>query len=165
MSLLNEEELRQQIISGLRIAVESTVNEIHEQNEQFIEEVVYNVYSPDWYSRTGDFGNAWDTSVGSGGNGVDGLFYFDSSKIGASDMEDGQHVSVVDGSYQGERMPDLIYQSGMGCVYRPTRRDAWRALDTFLSKTMMRSIFETGLRRSGLPWKRSRGGISVQKWK
>ena len=164
MSFITESELRSAIKHGLTIAVQSTVNEIHEQNEQFIEEVVYDAYGPSWYDRTGDFGNSWATRVGVAGSFVGGEFYY-KPEMNVSSPEEGQHISVIDGQIVVSAMPDIIYQGAMGCIYRPTKRNAWRTLDHFLSKTMMRSIFETGLTRSGMPWKRDRGGISVTKWK
>lgn len=165
MSFTSEEELKTQIISGLKIAVNSTVNEIHEQNENFIDEVVYDSYNPSWYNRTGNFRNAWDTTVGTAGSYVEGKFYYNSNEMVVGTEEDGVHVSVVDGSPQTQNMPWIIYQGGMGCIQRPTGRNAWKALDSFLTNSMMRSIFESGLNKSGLPWKRSRGAIKVQKWK
>lgn len=164
MSFTSESELRSAIRQGILIAVETTVNEIHKQNEQFIEEVVYDTYSPSWYDRTGGFGNSWATRVGSAGSFVEGEFYY-SPDMNVSSQEEGQHISVVDGQVVVNAMPDIIYQGAMGCIRRPIKRDAWKTLDHFLSKTMMRSIFETGLSRSGMPWKRDRGGISVTKWK
>lgn len=165
MSFTSESELKSRIISGLTVAVETVVKEIHGQNEEIIEDVVYGAYGPSWYARTGDFGNAWSTRVGAGGGAVEGEFYYNSSGMGVSSPEEGQHVSVIDGSVQTQNMPDIIYQGGMGCIPRPTGRDAWKVLDRFLTNTMMRSLFETGLGRSGMPWKRSTGAISVQKWK
>ena len=165
MSFTSEEELKSKIMSGLTIAVKSTVDEIHEQNENFIDEVVYDSYNPTWYNRTGNFGNAWDTTIGSAGNYVEGKFYYNPNEMMVGSPEDGVHVSVISGAPQTQNMPDIIYQGGMGCIQRPTKRDAWKALDTFLTNTMIRSIFEAGLNKSGLPWKRNRGGIKVQKWK
>lgn len=165
MSFASESELKSHIIKGLTVAVESTVEEIHEHNEQIIEDVVYGAYSPSWYSRTGDFGNAWSTRVGGAGSAVEGEFYYNSSGMGVSSLEEGQHVSVIDGSPQTLNMPDIIYQGGMGCIQRPTNRDAWKVLDRLLTNTMIRSIFEAGLSKSGMPWKRNSGAIKVQKWK
>ena len=76
MSFTTESELRSAIKKDLTTAVQTTVDEIHEQNEHFIDEVVYDVYSPSWYDRTGDFGNSWATRVGSAGSFVEGEFYF-----------------------------------------------------------------------------------------
>lgn len=165
MSFTSEEELKKAILPGLKIAVESTIEEIHDENEHFIEDVVYDSYNPSWYDRTGNFGNAWDTTVGSAGNYIEGKFYYNSNEMMVGTTEDGIHVSVVTGEPVVGYMPELIYQSRMGCIQRPTKRDAWKALDHFLSNSMMRSIFESGLRKSGLPWKRNRGAIKVQKWK
>lgn len=164
MSFTSEEELKKEILSGLKIAVESTIEEIHEQNENFIEEVVYNSYNPSWYDRTGDFGNSWDTTIGNAANYIEGKFYYNSNEMEVGPQETGQHVSVVTGQPVAGYMPEIIYQGKMGVIQRPTKRNAWKALDKFLTNTMIRSIFESGLRKSGMPWKRNRGSIKVQKW-
>ena len=165
MVFLNEAELRSKIVSGLTVAVQSVVNEIHDENELIIEDVVYGGYGPSWYERTGDFGNAWDVEVGGGSGGVEGEFFYDPEGMNTSGAEDGQHVSIIDGSSVVSVMPEVIYQWGAGCLPRPTGRDAWKVLDSFLSNTMMRSMFEGGLNASGMPWKRSTGAISVTKTK
>lgn len=164
MSFTNEEDLKRQILSGLKVAVESTVDEIHERNEDFIDNVVYDSYDPSWYDRTWDFKNAWDTTIGSAGSYVEGKFYYNSNGMTVGPQETGQHVSVVTGEPVAGYMPEIIYQGKMGAIYRPTKRDAWKALDKFLTNTQMRSMFESGLNKSGLPWKKSRGAIKVQKW-
>ncbi len=89
--------------------------------------------------------------------------FYDSSQIGLGDIYNGQHVSVVDGSSQAENMPYILYQGGMGCIQRPTNRDAWKNLDKKLTNRAMRGIFEEGLSASGMPWKRKTGAITVTK--
>ena len=108
-----------------------------------------------------DFKNAWDMEVG----GLEGEMYFDEGAISTGSSEDGVHASVVSGASMASVMPEIIYQWGMGCIQRPTGRDAWKALDSFLTNTQMRSLFEAGLNASGLPWKRSTGAITVTKTK
>jgi len=165
MSFYNETELQSAISKGLVIAVEHTVNQFLKYNKEFIEGYVYGVYSPSWYSRTRDFFNAWKTEVSGGGSSVKGEMAYDSGRIGVGAQDEGQHVSVVTGQSQAENMPELLYQSGMGCIYRPTGRDAWKKLDIYLSNSTVRSIFEAGLSKSGMPWKRKSGAITVTKTK
>lgn len=164
MAFTSEGELRSAIMKGLTVAVQTTIDEIHKHNEEFIEDVVYNSYNPSWYERTGNFGNSWATRMGSAGSSIEGEFYY-KPEMNVSSQEEGQHISVVDGQVVVGVMPDIIYQGAMGCIRRPTNRDAWKTLDHFLNKTMMRSIFEAGLMRSGLPWKRNHGRITVRKWR
>lgn len=165
MIFYNETELQAAISKGLVIAVTYTVGKFLEYNQKFIEGYVYGVYTPSWYHRTKDFRNAWKTEVSGGGSSVEGEMSYDSGLIGVSSAYEGQHASVVDGSSQAENMPDLIYQSGMGCIPRPTGRNAWRKLDIYLSNNTVRNIFESGLSQSGMPWKRKSGAITVTKTK
>lgn len=161
MAFLNDAELKAAITGGITVAIESTINAIHEKNEEEIDTVVYGSYAPSWYGRTKNFLNAWSTEVG----GTEGEMYYDESKISTGSTDDGVHVSVVSGASVAASMPEVIYQWGMGCIQRPTGRDAWKSLDSFLTNTQMRSLFEAGLNASGLPWKRSTGAITVTKTK
>lgn len=161
MAFLNEAELKAAITGGITIAVESTINAVHSKNEEEIDTIVYGSYAPSWYGRTMDFLNAWSTEVG----GTEGEMYYDESKVSTGSTEDGVHASVVTGASMTAVMPEVIYQWGQGCIPRPTGRDAWKALDSYLTNTQMRSLFEAGLNASGLPWKRSTGAITVTKTK
>lgn len=161
MAFLTDAELRNAIEGGLTVAIQSTINTIHAKNEEEIDTIVYGSYAPSWYGRTLDFRNAWETEVG----GLEGEMYFDEEDISTGSSEDGVHASVVTGGSMASVMPEIIYQWGMGCVKRPTGRDAWSALDSYLTNTQMRSLFEAGLNASGLPWKRSTGAITVTKTK
>ena len=163
MVYLNEADLVNAISRGLLIAVKHTVERIGEENTDAINEEIYDSASPAWYEETFDFLNAWDTKASGGGGHVEGEMFYDSSQIGLGDIYDGQHVSVVDGSSQAENMPYILYQGGMGCIQRPTNRDAWKNLDKKLTNRAMRGIFEEGLSASGMPWKRKTGAITVTK--
>lgn len=158
MAFSTEAELKKAIEGGLTVAIKSTVDAIHSKNEEEIEQIVYS-YAPTWYGRTGNFKDAWETQVG----GLEGEMYFDEGEISTGSPDDGVHVSVITGASMANVMPEIIYQWGMGCIYRPTGRDAWSALDRYLTNTQMRSLFEAGLNASGLPWKRSTGAITVTK--
>ena len=166
MAFSTEAELKQAITGGITIAIEVTMDAIHEENKDQIQEVVYK-YPNTWYGRTNNFLNAWSTEVG----GTEGEMYYDESKISTGSPDDGVHVSIAKsrfgdaGASMAAVMPEVIYQWGMGCIQRPTGRDAWEALDSVLTNTYMRSLFEDGLNASGLPWKRSTGGITVTKTK
>lgn len=165
MPFTSESELRYNITKGLIVAVTHTVKKFEAENDKAIEEEVYDNASPTWYQETFDFINAWDTRVSGGNGAVEGEMYYEPSYIGLGDMENGQHVSVVDGSSQAENMPEILYQAGMGCIPRPTHRDAWKNLDRKLSNSKVRQIFEEGLDASGMQWKRKTGAITVTKTK
>lgn len=163
MVYLNEADLVNAISRGLLVAVQHTIGRIGEENTNSINEEIYDSASPTWYEETFDFLNAWDTKASGGAGHVEGEMFYDSSQIGLGDVYNGQHVSVVDGSSQAENMPYILYQGGMGCIQRPTNRDAWKNLDKKLTNRAMRGIFEEGLSASGMPWKRKTGAITVTK--
>ena len=163
MTFISESDLSSTISQGLLAAMNHTIDRILQENENTIESEVYGTYYPSWYDRTLDFLHAWATKVSGGSGHVEGEMYYDSSKIGIGDAESGQHVSVVNGSSQAGNMPELLYQAGMGCIPRPTNRDAWSELDSILTNRAIRGIFEEGLSASGMPWKRKTGAITVTK--
>ena len=163
MTFLNNADLVNAISRGLLVAVEHTVTRIGEENTNAINEEIYDAASPTWYEETFDFLNAWDTKVSGGSGHVVGEMFYDSSQIGLGDTDNRQHVSVVTGASQAENMPHILYQASMGCIPRPTHRDAWRNLDSKLTNRAMRGIFEEGLSASGMPWKRKTGAITVTK--
>lgn len=163
MIFLNNADLVNAISRGLLVAVGHTMTRIGDENTNSINEEVYDVASPTWYEETFDFLNAWDTKTSGGGGHVEGEMFYNSSHIGLGDIDNGQHVSVVNGASQAENMPYILYQASMGCIQRPTHRDAWKNLDRKLTNRAMRGIFEEGLSASGMPWKRKTGAITVTK--
>lgn len=163
MIFLNEVDLTNAITRGLITAVMHTVGRIKEFNTDSINSVVYDSYSPDWYDRTDDFKNAWETQTSGSGGTVNGEMYYEAGDISTGNTDNGQHVSVVTGASQAQYMPEILYQAGMGCVSRPTHRDAWKHLDSRLTNSMIRQIFEEGLNTSGMQWKRKTGAITVTK--
>ena len=159
MTFSNDAELSNAITKKLITTVKYVVDTILEKNDQTILDVVYASYSPNTYIRTGNFQNAWGTSAHGGGKSAEGEFYFESDKIIPNAGVDPHQHADVDGFSVAEYMADIIYEGGMGCIYRPTNRDAWKVLDNWLTNTKFKSIFEEGLSRSGLSWKRSRGAV------
>lgn len=163
MIFLNNVDLVNAISRGLLVAVNHTVERVREENEDSINEEIYDVASPAWYEETFDFLNAWETKVSGGAGHVEGEMFYEPSNLGIGDIENGQHVSVITGASQVENMPYILYQGSMGCIQRPTHRDAWKNLDKKLTNRAIRGIFEEGLSASGMPWKRKTGAITVTK--
>ena len=167
MLFLDDDSLSSAITDRLKIAVQYVVDRILTENDSTILDVVYSTYAPSEYQRTGEFQKAWDTKVGSMKKYVEGEFFYDSREL-TVDPEMGQHASVLDRGYEGkvgdvhsvaEYMADILYEGAMGCIYRPTKRNAWKVLDKWLSNTKFRQIFEEGLNYAGLEWHRSIGRI------
>ena len=160
MVFLNDEELSSAAVSKLAIAVQYMMDAILTENDSTILDVVYSTYAPSSYKRTGDFQEAWDTRVGTAYKTAEGEFYFRPETMTVDyDADPPQHASVDKNSIT-QYMADILYQGAMGCIYRPTNRNAWKVLDKWLSNTKFRQIFEDGLNQSGLEWKRSNGAIT-----
>ena len=160
MVFLNDEELSSAAVSKLAIAVQYMMDVILTENDSTILDVVYSTYAPSSYERTGDFQEAWDTRVGTAYKTAEGEFYFKPETMTVDyDTDPPQHASVDKNSVT-QYMADILYQGAMGCIYRPTNRNAWKVLDKWLSNTKFRQIFEDGLNQSGLEWKRSNGAIT-----
>lgn len=165
MEFINEKQLVDSITKGLNTAVTFVMEEIKDTNEKLIDDMVYGAYDPTWYGRTGEFGNAWDKDVSSLSGYVEGNFFYNSNGMTVN-QEYGVHANVSDGMPTTGYLPDILYEAGkIGCIPHPTKRNAWKALDNYLSNSMMRSMFETGLGRSGLPWERGHGRITKDKIK
>ena len=130
------------------------------ENDSTILDVVYSTYAPSSYDRTGDFQEAWDTRVGTAYKTAEGEFYFKPETMTVDYDADPQQHASVDKNSVTQYMADILYQGAMGCIYRPTNRNAWKVLDKWLSNTKFRQIFEDGLNQSGLEWKRSNGAIT-----
>ena len=158
MLFLDDDSLSSAITDRLKIAVQYVVDRILTENDSTILDVVYSTYAPSVYQRTFEFKKAWDTKVGSMKKYVEGEFFYDSREL-TVDPEIGQHASVVSKDSVAEYMADILYEGAMGCIYRPTKRNAWKVLDKWLSNTKFRQIFEEGLNYAGLEWHRSIGGI------
>lgn len=158
MLFLDDDSLSSAITDRLKIAVQYVVDRILTENDSTILDVVYSTYAPSEYQRTGEFQKAWDTKVDSMKKYVEGEFFYDSREL-TVDPEIGQHASVVSKDSVATYMADILYEGAMGCIYRPTGRNAWKVLDQWLSNTKFRQIFEEGLSQAGLEWHRSIGGI------
>lgn len=163
MVFLNDEELSSAVVSKLVIAVKYMMDVILTENDSTILDVVYSSYAPSSYERTGQFQQAWDTTAFGGGKHAEGEFFFKPDVMGVSsgiESHLAQHASQATGESVTQYMADILYEGAMGCIYRPTNRNAWKVLDKWLSNTKFRQIFEDGLNQSGLEWKRSTGAVT-----
>lgn len=178
VSITNESQLTSIFVPKLKEAVDYIVQKIWNENRELIRLIVYEAYQPSRYNRTGEFKEAWDTKVNAKGNHIEGEFYYDWNKLtpGDDDPESpryGQHVSAIDRFLMTEYLAEVIYQGkagpafGRGVQTGPwvDKRDVWSVLDKWLSNATFRRIFEEGMTKAGIPWKKSIGGVSVEKRK
>ena len=178
VQITSETQLSNIFVPKLKEAVDYIVQKIWNENRELIRLIVYETYQPSVYNRTGEFKEAWDTKVDTKGNHIEGEFYYDWNKLtpGDDDPESpryGQHVSAIDRFLMTEYLAEVIYQGKAGPAFGhgvqtgpwASKRDAWSALDKWLSNSTFRKIFEEGMTKAGIPWKKSIGGVNVVKRK
>ena len=174
----NSNELQSIFLPKLKDAVDYVVQKIWNENRELIRVLVYESYNPTRYNRTGEFKEAWNTKTDIIGNHIEGEFYYDWEKLtpGDDDPESpryGQHVSAIDRFLMTEYLAEVIYQGLAGPAFGhgvrfgkwTEKRDAWSALDKWLTNTQFRKIFEEGMNKAGIPWKRNIGKVNVEKMK
>lgn len=176
VQITNESQLISIFVPKLKEAVDYIVQKIWNENKELIQMIVYDSYEPSRYNRTGEFKEAWNTKVNTQGNHIEGEFYYDWNKLtpGDDDPESpryGQHVSAIDRFLMTEYLIEVIYQGLAGPAFGhgvqtgtwANKRDAWSALDKWLTKDTFRRIFEEGMTKAGISWKRNKGGVKVEK--
>ena len=173
-SASNPTQLQALLVPRLKEAVDYVVQKIWNENRELIRVLIYESYQPSMYERTGEFKEAWDTDTTTSGNKVSGTFKYAPDKLTVN-REKWQHgSSYISGGKEYETtmttyLADVIYQGLSGPMFGQgpwtEKRDAWTALDKWLSNTQLRTIFEEGMSRVGIPWKRNVGAITVEKHK
>lgn len=171
----NEYELSSIFIPMLHEVVDYMVQKIWNENKELIRKEIYDVYNPIKYNRTGEFREAWDTSVESqvSTQKVQGKFFYDpmSMSVGSNDPysdDFGQHVSAESGEDVREYLAEIIYQGLAGPAfghggYGPwsQKRDAWSLLVSKIGKQKINNLFREGANKVGLPIQGHRTGIEV----
>lgn len=173
MQARNDNEVKAMIIPDLKNVVDYVVQKIWNDNRELVREIVYEAYSPVVYTRTGDFKEAWDTDVSSGGSAVQGVFKY------APDLMS-PHTSMLSGEDIREGLAEIIYQGMAGDFtgrYRYARdnpgfagqawssgRNAWVRLKKELGKRKLKNYFVAGLRANGIKFIDRRGALSVREF-
>lgn len=164
----NSNELQSIFLPKLKEVVDYVVQKIWNENRELIRVLVYESYTPVKYERTGEFKEAWDTDVKTLGNYIEGEFKYNSNDLIVNPSL-GQHASIIDGEPSVSYLADIIYQGMAGHIFGEgpwtKKRDAWSALDKWLTNTQFRKIFEEGMNKAGIPWKRNIGKVNVEKTK
>lgn len=160
MVFINDSELSYTASARLETALQYVMKEILKKNDIATYRTVYAVYTPSTYQETGAFGEAWETKTSSGQKSADGEFYFEPSHIVANVGVDPHQHADVDGFSVAEEMADIIYEGAMGCIYRPTKRNAWKVVDKWLSADKVKRLFEVGMNKANLKWVRSGGSVT-----
>ena len=166
MGANNEQELQDMIKGSMQSAINFLMDEIIEKNRDAIERFIYSGSFSDYggeydggYQQTGEFKEAWSAKEESYGNIGGAEFYYDKNEIitfGRPNLSPPQHESLY-GQNMAEYLADLIYQ-GHGGAWSMPARNAFEQLDkTILTKSKFRELFQEGMTRAGIKWKRSNG--------
>ena len=171
----NDAQVKAMLMPALKDAVDYVVKQILTENEQLIQKIVYDGYTPVEYDRTGQFKKAWDTNTHITGNKVTGEMAYDPDKMTAIGNH---HASIVDGQPIQEYLADIIYEGLAGAIYQEgyakydkrfkgqawtKKRDVWNALIKWLGPNRIRKLFEEGMRKQGLNYTRHNYAIFVEK--
>lgn len=158
----NEAQLKALIMPKLEQVVEYVMEKILEKNQEIVQKVVYDAYSPTDYNRTMQFKDAWETDVNTQSvtNKVRGEFSYAPDKLipGSNDPyadNYGQHVSVIDGFLMTDGLAEVIYEGLAGDIFGQgpwtRKRDAWTALWKAVGQRQMKNWIKEGCDKAGLP--------------
>ena len=168
MVITNPSQLASIFMPKLQEAVEYTVQKIWSENRELIQTLIYEPYQPLIYERTMQFKEAWDIDVKSSTDHIEGEFKYNPSAMEPDPLL-GQHASIVTGEPSMEDLAHIIYDGVAGHIfgtgYWTQKRDAWSALDKWLTNKQFRKIFEESMTRAGIPWKTNKGKLRVEKSK
>ena len=174
--ITNNNALQAAVVADLKNVVDYVVQKLWEENQELVQKIVYDGYQPEEYERTNEFKEAWNTEVKTLNNFVQGEFKYD-SRLLTVDTDNGQHSSLVDGTPMTEYLAEVIYDGLSGAIYEPgyaknssrfkgqpwaNKRDVWSALLKWFNKTKLRQLFEEGMRREGINFKRHNVAINVR---
>lgn len=156
----NDDELVAMFRKPMRDVVDYVVQKLWNENREVVRHVVYDVYMPTVYNRTGEFATAWDYSVKelrSGDHVAQGSFSYapDLMSTGSDNHESddyGQHVSIVDGSDVRSYLANIIYQGAYGSAWRSGvgARDAWSELLRIVGRRGMNRYFQEAFKKMHL---------------
>lgn len=161
MLFTNEEQLRKEIIRNLNVASMSAMESTKEKLQENINEVVYGRGAGSVYERTNEFYIAWETEEGGADGVAPAQMHYEpdfittiAAPIHAS-VKTNQSVAVVlaDWLFLGHDPGCFPYGNWWGA------RDAWSKTDKEITNTVFRGMYESGLNKTPMPWKRSTGAV------
>lgn len=174
----NNSELQRALLRQLEQAVDYVVQKIWNENREIIRHVVYESYQPEVYKRTDEFRNAWrtETNTSISGSKTTGHFSYDPSKL-TPNADLGQHASLANGKPMQTYLAEIIYEGMAGAIYGKgyasdsrfagqawtEKRNAWVELEKWLGKENLKKLFEDGMDKAGLNYKRHNTAIQVRK--
>lgn len=176
---MSKAELNRQMALALKKAADYTVEQIQEENWHKVMEIVYDAYFPSDYDRTYEFADkAWKVESESrdsvNGATVKGEFNYSPYDMRTSNAP--QHASFLTDEDAREYLAEIIYEGMAGDFtgqYTYARenpafkgeawakkRNAWEALNKWLTPAQLKRIFNEGLTKAGLTYK---SGAAIKK--
>lgn len=167
----NDAQVQAMLMPALKKAVDYVVKQVLAENEQLIQQIVYDGYEPIEYDRTGQFKKAWDTNTHITGDTVTGEMAYDPDKLTSYGSH---HASIIDGQPMQDYLADIIYEGLSGAIYQQgyakntpwfkgqawtKKRNVWNALIKWLGPNRLRRLFEEGMRQQGLNYTRHNSAI------
>lgn len=147
----NVEAVLLSINIAVKEAMESTVQILIEELKSIIDKKVYGAYSPEWYQRSYDFRESWDsTSATMIGNMVEAEIFHDDNLL-TYNAEKWQHGNIIN-RLEPDGLPTIINEgrigSGMGFP-QLGEREYWETFNTYIDGNLKRILMEE-LAKKGL---------------
>ena len=170
--LKSDAEVEATFIPLLKNAVDYVVQKIWNENRELVRQIVYEAYQPEVYDRTGEFKEAWETDVKSVRNVVEGKFQYQPKDL---TVDEEHHASIIDGQPMTTYLAEIIYEGMAGAIYQSgyarqskmfkgqawaKKRNAWKALLKWLGRNKMKQLFEEGMKKQGIEFKRHTSAIN-----
>lgn len=163
----NNRELENMLMPALEKAIDYVVQKIWNDNRELIRQVVYEAYQPEMYERTGEFKEAWDTSVKRLGNFTRGEMKYTPEKL-TVDYSKWQHGSEYLQQPMTTYLAEIIYQGLSGKLFGEgswtRKRNAWEILTRELGIRKIKQYFEEGMRQNGLSFRGHTASVKVTKY-
>lgn len=168
----NDKELASYLTIPFYKVVDYLIDRVWRENRDVVRQVVYEAGKPNWYERTNQFKESWNTRNSTQkhhGNLVEKEFYYDWEKM-AVDREKAQHGSppYVD-NYQDVRpyLADIIYQGLSGDLfgdgYWRKARDAWKHLVEAVGKKKVHKWIKEAFDMYGFDYERY-ANVALETW-
>lgn len=151
----------------LEKVINYVVQKILSDNQELIEQMIYDSYSPIEYERTGQFKEAWEADSKRIRNYAEGEMKFDSREL-VVDYDNWQHGSKYLQEPMTTYLAEIIYQGLSGDMFGTgawtNKRNVWEALIKKIGIRKIKEYFEEGMRANGLEYRGHTAAVKVTKY-
>ena len=176
----NDKELQQLLVGNYKIqgryesagrtsplvqALNHVLRQIFDRNKELVMRIIYENYSPEYYTRTFEFANSWDYTLSSREGKVSAIFNYDPDKMDYNPAK-GQHgtpdelgpdIQAAWGDAR-EYLAEIIYEGKSGKVFGrgpwTRKRDVWKPLIDSVESKALSTWFEQGLKQAGVKYRK-----------